>query len=277
MATSNAFYFPHDMDAVSDPKLQSVLRVRGMEGIGAYWCLLERLYRQNGVLFLSEIPDMAWSLHCEESLLESILKDFGLFEIHGNEATSRSASERILKREERIRKNKEAGSLGGKTTQSKRSASAGTDASQMRDESQANAQADAQANAQADAQAGKERKGIDAGVRDNEHSVGKKKKEIDYSFVEEELRELFKEFVKMRKEIGHPIKTQRGAEARYETLSRLSGGRIELAKKIIQQSLDKEWEDFYEIKDSKGNGTINRSSHRGSDSGYVPDYSNTEF
>lgn len=257
------------MDAVSDPKLQSVLRVRGMEGIGAYWCLLERLYRQGGVLFLSEIPDMAWSLHCEESLLESIIKDFGLFEIHGNKATSRSASERIQKREERIRKNKEAGSLGGRTTQSRRSTSVQADAQQTPEEKQANAQA----NASADAQAGKERKGKTAG-----DSVEKKSKDIDLSFIDEELQDLFYEFLQMRKKIGHPLKTRRGIEARYSALSQLSGGDIALAKKIIQQSLDKEWQDFYELKDnSNGNGTINQRTHRGSDSGYVPDYSQTKF
>lgn len=82
-------------------------------------------------------------------------------------------------------------------------------------------------------------------------------RKMDLSFVDEELKEVFSEFLDMRTKIRKPLKTAKGVKARYEKLMKLSGGDMELAKKIANQSIGLEWQDFYELKDDddrKGKG-----------------------
>lgn len=67
-------------------------------------------------------------------------------------------------------------------------------------------------------------------------------------FVQPELLSVFQRFIAMRKAIGKAIKTQHTVQCRYNTLMRLSGGDIQLAVQIAEQSIDHEWEDFYSLK-----------------------------
>lgn len=41
-----AFYFPHDVNAIQDPKMMTLLSECGLMGIGAYWVLIEILHQQ---------------------------------------------------------------------------------------------------------------------------------------------------------------------------------------------------------------------------------------
>lgn len=272
----NAYYFPHDMDAVSDPKLQAVLRLKGMEGIGAFWCLLERLYRQNGVLYVSEIPAMAWSLHTSEELLRSVISDFGLFEIDGDEVTSRSASARLAERRAKLEQKRAAASKGGKRTQSKRIA----ETSQTDSESKANAQADAQASASADAQVrkGKERKG---NKKEDKSSIleESKKKNEELSFVDEMFRPAVETWLKYKRTRRESYKSQDSLEKMVEKLIRISGGDPQTAERIISEAMSNNYSGFFPLKDnSNGNGkSLNGKTDRAGSSGYVPDYSKTSF
>ena len=85
---------------------------------------------------------------------------------------------------------------------------------------------------------------------DLEKSICQKtaKAEFDLSRIDEEIKPLFIEFLSMRKKIGKPIKTQLGITGRFNKLQKLSSGNIALAKKIIQQSLEYEWQDFYALR-----------------------------
>lgn len=78
-----------------------------------------------------------------------------------------------------------------------------------------------------------------------------KKDSLDTSFVDEELRDKFKEFLAMRRKIGKPLKTATGVKARYDRLIKLSGGDIELAKRIADQTIEHEWQDFFELHETK--------------------------
>lgn len=44
--TKEAYYFPHDMNAIQDPKLMTLLSECGLFGIGAFWVLIEILHQQ---------------------------------------------------------------------------------------------------------------------------------------------------------------------------------------------------------------------------------------
>lgn len=44
------FYFQHDYNARNNPKLQNVLMEHGCAGIGVFWCIVEQLHEQDGIL-----------------------------------------------------------------------------------------------------------------------------------------------------------------------------------------------------------------------------------
>lgn len=79
----------------------------------------------------------------------------------------------------------------------------------------------------------------------------KKKPQLDTSFVEPALTEIFQEFLNMRKKIGKPLKTQKGVNERYNKLISLSNGNTDLAIKIAEQTISHEWQDFYELKENR--------------------------
>ena len=112
----NQRYFPHDIDAVTDPKLQNILREKGLEGIGAYWCIVERLYRQDGVLQESDLASIAWSLHLpNEDLLTSIVRDYGLFTVNGRTLTitSKRVNDTLSEMKAREEQSRKAGIASG--------------------------------------------------------------------------------------------------------------------------------------------------------------------
>lgn len=67
-------------------------------------------------------------------------------------------------------------------------------------------------------------------------------------FDDEELNNKFLEFLAMRKKIRKPVRTDRALKALLKKLHELSGGDLGTMKKIIDQSLDKEWLGFFGLK-----------------------------
>lgn len=93
----NTLFFTHDFYARQDPKLQSVLAEHGAEGLGIYWCIIEQLYEQGGSLPLQVCKSIAFALHVECKVVTSIINDFGLFVIEGENFTSSSIKKRLEK------------------------------------------------------------------------------------------------------------------------------------------------------------------------------------
>lgn len=102
------YYFSHDYEAQYDPKLQEVVMMHGLAGIGAYWCIVERLYMQGGVLPLKVCKSIAFAYHAECSFIESIVKDFELFENDGEVFWSKSINKRLEKRNQIAESRKKA-------------------------------------------------------------------------------------------------------------------------------------------------------------------------
>lgn len=86
------------------------------------------------------------------------------------------------------------------------------------------------------------------------------KKEPEQYFEDEELNCKFLEFLAMRKKIRKPVRTDRALKALLKKLHELSGGDLGMMKKIIDQSLDKEWLGFFELK--TGNVSTNNINDR---------------
>lgn len=104
----DTFFFSHDFSARNDPKLQEVLATHGVAGIGIYWCIIEQLYEQGGELPLKVRKTIAFMLHCDVAMVESIVDDFGLFDNDGEVFWSESAKKRIDKMTETSAKRKAA-------------------------------------------------------------------------------------------------------------------------------------------------------------------------
>lgn len=104
----DTFFFPHDFGARNDPKLQNVLMEYGCEGLGVFWCVVEQIYEQGGVLSLSNCKSIAFALHVEIKVVESVVNNFGLFENDGETFWSASINTRLNKRAEITQKRKNA-------------------------------------------------------------------------------------------------------------------------------------------------------------------------
>ncbi len=77
---ANMFWFRHDTDASSDIRMQRLSRKHGMEGVGIYWTIIEALYREDGMISLDKVPDIAYSMHVDEKTVDDIVKSSGLFQ-----------------------------------------------------------------------------------------------------------------------------------------------------------------------------------------------------
>lgn len=90
----DTFYFQHDYNARNDPKLQEVLIEHGAMGLGVFWCIIEQLYEQGGRLPLRSCKSIAFALHVEFEVVESIVRNFDLFETDDTHFWSNSAQAR---------------------------------------------------------------------------------------------------------------------------------------------------------------------------------------
>lgn len=104
----DTFFFSHDYNARSDPKMQKVLMKHGCAGIGVYWCIIEQIYEQGGKLPLGDCESIAFALRVECGVVESIVRDFDLFKNDGENFWSESVNQRLNKRAEIAEKRKNA-------------------------------------------------------------------------------------------------------------------------------------------------------------------------
>ena len=78
----DAYYFSHDANAQDDPKLMQLIEQMAMEGIGIYWCLIEKLRAEKDyTLPLSVLPSFAHRWHTSSEKVLTVVKNYGLFKI----------------------------------------------------------------------------------------------------------------------------------------------------------------------------------------------------
>lgn len=104
----SAFYFPHDYNARNDPKIIKLMRVHGLAGVGAFWCIVEQLYQNGGTLPLEECESIAFALHVDVNCITSVVQDFDLFHNDGTCFWSDSVNKRINRRQEIAESRKKA-------------------------------------------------------------------------------------------------------------------------------------------------------------------------
>ena len=116
----DTFYFQHDYGARNDPKLQELLFEHGVAGIGIFWCVIEQLYEQGGKLPHKSCKSIAFALHVDSKLVESVVKDFDLFKHDARHFWSNSVIARLDRRKEISDRRKTAAASRWKQRQEER-------------------------------------------------------------------------------------------------------------------------------------------------------------
>lgn len=112
----DTFYFQHDYNARNDPKIIKLMRVHGLAGVGAYWCIVEYLYQNGGKLKLEECESIAFALHTDCNCITSVVQDFDLFQNDGVCFWSESINKRVIRRQEIAESRKKAAEARWKNT-----------------------------------------------------------------------------------------------------------------------------------------------------------------
>lgn len=108
------FYFPHDSNARNDEKILAVRMRHGAEGYGVYFMILEKLRESSEYLHVKDYNIISFDLRVSNTLIKSIVEDFGLFEFteDGKHFYSGSFMRRMKPLDELREKRSEAGKAG---------------------------------------------------------------------------------------------------------------------------------------------------------------------
>jgi len=215
----DAYYFSHDANAHTDPKILKLRMALGWEGYGLYWAIIENLRNQeNYCICESEFMFLTLSLAIDEAKLKQMLSkclEVNLLEISEGKVFSPSLLRRMERADEIRNKRKIAGAKGGKA--------------------KANAKATLKKNPSIK---GKERK--EKEIKEDIKSKPKKTYELPV-WVD---KKTWADFEEMRKAKKKPM-TDR---ARTTIINKLKGFGEAKADKILEQSITHCWDTVYDLK-----------------------------
>lgn len=87
--SNKSLYFSHDYTASEDVKMLYLRQSLGMEGIGCYWFIIERLAQAGGRLPLKIIPVLSMQMQVTEIKVQGVVNNFDLFEVEQQDFFSR--------------------------------------------------------------------------------------------------------------------------------------------------------------------------------------------
>lgn len=82
-----------------------------------------------------------------------------------------------------------------------------------------------------------------------EEIKGEEKKDFDFSFCSPDYLPVFQDWLSYKRQRKESYKTQQSLEALYRKLHKLSGGEVEIAQMIVEQSQANNWAGLFELKD----------------------------
>lgn len=103
----DTFYFSHDYNARNDEKIKKLISKHLYTGYGLYWAIIEDLYNNTNVLRL-DYDSISFDLRTTPDVIKSIINDFDLFVINGDNFGSLSVERRLNERNEKSKKAKES-------------------------------------------------------------------------------------------------------------------------------------------------------------------------
>lgn len=208
----DTFYFPHDYNAQNDPKMITLLHRCGLEGIGAYWVIVELMHQQPDDKLPYEVFESQIRMYCKlHNKTDTQVKDIcsalietKLFKKDGEYITCARVSNNKKHREAISEKRREAGRIS------------------------------------AEKRFGKPKP---------EHpKPDKSEKEISQDtfthLKDEKFSNTFKDYIEMRVKIRKPA-TDRAKEMVLEKLHKHD---INTAIAMLEQSIVSSWQNIYELK-----------------------------
>ena len=204
-----------------------------MQGYGIFWAIIEDLYNNANALRM-DCDGIAYDMRVDTEIVRSIIQDFGLFVIEGENFGSMSVQKRM---DERDTKSKKARQNAFRRWDS--------------DVKDANAMPP-----QCDRNAIKESK-----VKD----IKEIKEIIELPFVSNEFEKMWvswKDYKK--KQFRFTYRTNQSELATLQELTKLSNGQEDIAIKIILQSMANGWKGLFNLKeDAKGTTNNTRKLTKG--------------
>ena len=92
---NKSLYFSHDYTASDDVKILFLRQSLGMEGVGIFWYIIERLAQAGGLLPLKIIPVLSMQMQVTETKVQGVINNFDLFEITESDFYSRRLNESL--------------------------------------------------------------------------------------------------------------------------------------------------------------------------------------
>jgi uncharacterized protein DUF4373 len=111
-----SLYFSHDYNASDDVKILFLRQQLGMEGVGIYWYIIERLAQAGGKLPTKIIPVLAMQMQTPDVKVSAVINSFDLFNIEQELFFSR----RLIQFIDKYAAQKQLKSEGGKKGMAKR-------------------------------------------------------------------------------------------------------------------------------------------------------------
>lgn len=102
----DTYYFSHDYNARNDHKIKKLISKHGYLGYGLFWAIIEDLYNNANALQM-DCESIAFDLRTSENIIESIINDFDLFVIEGDNFGSLSVQRRLEERDAKSQKARE--------------------------------------------------------------------------------------------------------------------------------------------------------------------------
>jgi hypothetical protein len=248
----NIQYFSHDINAANDYKIIRLRSKLGAEGYGIYWMLIELLYQNNNALPF-ECDSIAYALQTQCDKIESVVRDFGLFEIVDNVVTCPSISRRLTEMNERSEKAKRSAEARWNKSEK---ANNQTDSIAKEEQCDRNAnalQTHSEGNAINKIKENKINNIYNNNAQQKVVRVDKKFKVDDVinEHVTEELKEAVKTWIDYKKEKGQSYKSLRSFKEMVKRLQELSGGDATKANAVVSQSIANNWSGLFELKNGK--------------------------
>lgn len=90
-----SLYFSHDYTASDDVKMLFLRQSLGMEGVGIFWYIIERLAQAGGRLPIKIIPVLSMQMNTTESKVQVVINNYELFVIEDQDFFSRRLIESL--------------------------------------------------------------------------------------------------------------------------------------------------------------------------------------
>jgi hypothetical protein len=256
--TKDAYYFSHDDNARNDNKIIAVRMRYGAEGYGIYFMILEKLRESSGYVLATDYDAIGFDLRVESKKIKSIVEDFGLFVVA--EDGSYFYSESFNNRMKPLDNQRNQRSNAGKKSAEKRKSNGNATAVQ-RSLNESATTVEQNYNKVKEIKV-KESRAKKREVN-NPPAPLKRGGDFDFSFVREDFKAPFDEWIAYKRSRGQMYKAQRHLRECYSRLEDLSGGDAETAMLIVRQSMANNWAGIFELKNKKNiTEIIDRNGNR---------------